>query len=309
MPIQDATQLKEKIITIIRRRGPSLPVHIASETGLSILFASAFLSELISDRKIKISNLRVGNSPVYFLPDQGHLLERFSNYLKSKEKDAYLLLKEKKFLEDYFQDPAIRVALRNIKDFAVSFQKDGKIIWRYFTIPESEFPEPKKEIIEDKKPEEIPIKKEIFLETSKEEPKKELDIFNKKEETPFLEEKPNPIKRKSVKKVSKKKKATLKEDDKFFNNVKEFLNEKSIEIIDIKNFNKNDLVLKIKKDNKESLLIAYNKKKISEDDIIKSSKKAGELNLPYTILSLGSPVKKLENLIEAIKNLENIEKL
>jgi len=34
-----------------KRRGPSLPVHIASETGLSMLFASAFLSELLSEKK------------------------------------------------------------------------------------------------------------------------------------------------------------------------------------------------------------------------------------------------------------------
>jgi len=57
------------------------------------------------------------------------------------------------------------------------------------------------------------------------------------------------------------------------------------------------------------LLIAYNKKRINENDIIKAHKKALELNLKYIILSLGEPLKKLTNLIEALKNLEKIEKI
>ena len=51
------------------------------------------------------------------------------------------------------------------------------------------------------------------------------------------------------------------------------------------------------------------KKRISEADINKASKKASELNLPYIILSLGRPLKKLNSLINAIKNLSAIEKL
>ena len=97
-----------------------------------------FLWKLISERKIKISSMKVGNSPIYLLPKQEPRLEKFSQHLKSKEKDAFLLLKEKKFLRDKEQDPAIRVALRAIRDFAIPFRRNGEIIWRYFMIPESE---------------------------------------------------------------------------------------------------------------------------------------------------------------------------
>ena len=124
---QDAGQIKERILSIIQSQGPSLPVHIAAQTGLSIIFASAFLSELISDKKIKISNLRVGSSPLYLVPGQEQMLENFSQYLKSKEKDAFILLKEKKFLKDSEMEPAIRVALRGIKDFAIAFRKGDEI--------------------------------------------------------------------------------------------------------------------------------------------------------------------------------------
>ncbi|MAH03540.1 hypothetical protein CMI39_02005 [Candidatus Pacearchaeota archaeon] len=283
MPIQDTANIKEKIISIFRIRGPSLPVHIASRIGLSILFTSAFLSELVSDKKIIISNMRVGSSPVYFIPGQESMLERYSQHLKSKEREAFLLLKEKKILNDKKQEPSIRVALRSIRDFAIPFKRDEDIFWRYFTIKESEIKEIPKtiKIIERKI-----IPKKI-------EEKQELNIVNK--------EKP--------KKKPVKKKISQKKNEKFFNKVKEFLLKKSIEILDIENFNKDDLTLKIKDNGKEQLLIAYNKKRINESDLIKVHKKSLELNLPYILLTLGETPKKLNELINAIKNLSKIEKL
>jgi len=295
---QDAMQIKERIISLLRINGPSLPVHIAKGTGLSILFASAFLSELFYEKKINISNLKVGNSPLYFLPGQEPQLERFFQYLKSKEKEAFLLLKEKRFLKDEEQHPAIRVALREIKDFAVSLKKDEEIYWRYFTIPEEDLnkKEAAREIVIEKA-EEIPIqenKQKEKIETQ--EAEENLDIFNEKE-TP-----------KEKKKVTRKR-TIKKHDEQFFNKIKEFLSNKDIEIIDIQSFNKNDLVLKIKENKEEKLLIAYNKKRIISSDLMKAYKKASEANLPYIILSLGEPAKNLKELISAIRGLSEINKI
>ena len=86
MATQDTSNIKEKILSVLRRRGPGLPVHIATELKMSGLFASAFLSELVSEKKIKLSYMRVGNSPLYYIPGQEHMIEKFSGYLKSKEK-------------------------------------------------------------------------------------------------------------------------------------------------------------------------------------------------------------------------------
>jgi len=286
MPAQDTTQIKEKILSTLKRRGPSLPVHAAREAGLSILFASAFLSELVSEKKIKISNMRVGSSPIYFIPEQGFMLSNFSQYLKSKEKDAFILLKENKFLKDKEQEPAIRVALRAIRDFAIPFKKDDEIFWRYFIIPETDFK------IKEKVKKEEPKEKMVQLTKPSKgrEGGEALDIFEK------------PTKKKQ------RKKPTQKKNEKFFNKVKEYLSKKSIEIIGIESFSKNDLILRTK-DSEEKLLIAYNKKRINEEDIIKAHKKSSELNLPYIILSLGEPLKKLDNFITAIKNLSGIEKI
>jgi len=285
----NTSEIKEKILSVLRRNGPSLPVRIAKETGLSTLFASAFLSELFSEKKIKLSAMKIGSSPLYFLPGQESILERFYPHLKNKEKEAFMLLKEKSFLEDKTQEPAIRVALRAIKDFAIPFTKNENLYWRYLTIQESEFPEEKKS-------------KQIFEEKESAQKEKKSE-----EKLNIFDEKPRKTEKKKTKKPAKK--TQKKQDDKFFNKVKEHLSGKSIEILDIENFNKNDLTLRIRKNREEQLLIAYNKKRINENDIIKAHKKASELNLPYTIISLGEPLKRLNGLIEAVKNLSGIDKI
>ena len=281
MPIKDTSEIKEKIIFILRKKGPSLPVHVAREIESSILFTSAFLSELASEKRIKISYMKVGNSPLYYLPGQEQLLEKSSHYLRSKEKEAFTILKEKKFIKDSGQDPAIRVALREIKDFAVPFKKDEEIFWRYFSIPITEFKiaeKPRK--IEEKKTE------------------KTLDIFDasgKKERT----------KRMQKKKISK----TSQKERNFFNKAKEFLARKSIELIDIVSFSKDEIVLRVKDTGGEKIVVAYNKKRISDKDIIKAAEKSAGFDLPYIVLSLGEPLKKVRELIKAVKNLHSIEKL
>lgn len=164
----DAVKIKEEIIEFLRNEGPSLPIPIGRKVKMDSLFVSAFLSELLSNQKLRITNMKVGGSPVYYVPGTESGLEKFSEYLKSKEKEAFNLLREHKFLEDADEHPAIRVALRNIKDFAKHFEKDGKLIWRYFLTNQNEYnqssdisnhtsvkEEPKEEVKPEKKEENI----------------------------------------------------------------------------------------------------------------------------------------------------------
>jgi len=90
-----------------------------------------------------------------------------------------------------------------------------------------------------------------------------------------------------IKKKVVKEKTSQKKDDKFFNKIKEFLASRSIEISDIEGIGKNELILKVNDSEGEKLLVAYNKKRIDEKDIIQANKKASELGLKYIILSLG----------------------
>src|SRR3989338_271886 len=272
--IQNTSEIKEKIISVLKERGPSLPIQISREVELSPLFASAFLSELFSEKRIKISHLRVGNSPVYFVQGQEPLMEKFSDYLKSKEKEAFNLLRERKFLKDGEQQPAIRVALRDIKDFAIPFRnQDGEIFWRYFTESEEDL---NKEKSQQKSTIEIKDTSEKHAEKIK-------------------------SKRKSV-----KSKAGQKQSEKFLERVREFLSNSGTEISNIENIGKNELVLKVKNSTSEIILVAYNKKKISEKEIIKASKKATEMGMKYSVISLGNLPKKIIDLMESLKNMEKI---
>lgn len=295
---QDTSIIKEKIINFLRQKGPSLPVHIASEAEQSILFTSAFLSELLSEQRIKMSYMRVGSSPIYFLSGQEPQLQKYAEtHLKSKEKEAYLLLKDKKILQDSVQHPAIRVALREIKDFAIPFRyssdKNQELYWRFFTATSEE--------VNKKNPQEET--KEIQEQKN---PEKNTEIKKQSEDKKTNSE----IKKKKVaKKKTVKRKTSSSKNDKFFNKIKEHLNQKQIEIEDIIDFSKKDLTLKIKDRNEEKILVAYNKKKLNDADLINAYKKAKDYNLKYIILSLGEPYKKTQDLIKAIKNLKNIEKI
>ena len=186
------------------------------------------------------------------------------------------------------QQPAIRVALRGIRDFAKPFKSQEEIVWRYFLIPETDFKA--KEI--KKEPTEIKIDQI----TEKKELEKPLDIFAKQKAKP-----------KEKKKSGKKSKSPQKE--KFFGKIKEFLTEKSMELKDIESFTKNEIILRIAQSGQEKILVAYNKKKIIDSDIIKAHKKAYEKNLPYIILCLNEPTKKISDMIKAIRGMSSIHGL
>lgn len=134
----DTAETHEKIINVLREKGPSLPINIAKALETSSLFISAFLSELTNQNRIKVSNLKVGGSPLYFMEGQEAKLEDYYKYLHPRESEAFLLLKEHKVLRDSDQDPATRVALRSIKDFSVGFKMGEEIYWRFVSVPSQE---------------------------------------------------------------------------------------------------------------------------------------------------------------------------
>ncbi len=133
---------REKILSMIQAKGPVIPSQISKEVGTNILFASAMLSELVARKELRISHLKIGGSPLYYLPGQEQMLEGFTNKLQEKEMAAFLLLKEKKVLRDKEQTAVTRVALRSIKDFAipleVSFNSQKEVFWRFYSVGNAE---------------------------------------------------------------------------------------------------------------------------------------------------------------------------
>ena len=275
---KDMTETKGKIVSILESRGPSLPIHVSKGVGMDMLFASAFLSELLSEKRVKITSMKIGSSPLYFIAGQEAKLEGFSHHLKSREKDAFDILKSRKFLLDKEQEPAIRVALRTLKDFAFPFKFRGDIYWRYFLVPQSDFQRAKP----------VEVVREV-----------------KKVDVPMKEEKIKVVKKKTAGRTG----TSSGQSNKFFERVKEVLSGKQADIVDILSVSKECLVLQVTEKGENYVVVAYNKKRINEKDIMDAYKKVSDPNMKYKILSLGEPLKKLVTFIDAIKSLAGVEKV
>ena len=127
-----------KILSFIERVGPTLPAKVAKDSGISLLFASAAMSELSSKNKVKVSHLKIGGSPLYFVPGHESRLQDFVSHMNPKDKIAYDLLQKEQVLHDPGLEPLIRVSLRNIKDFAkpvyVDVNGQREVFWKWYLL-------------------------------------------------------------------------------------------------------------------------------------------------------------------------------
>ncbi len=333
--IQKLNQSKDRLLSLIKMKGPSLPVHLARAVGLEVLFASAFLSELYSEGKVKMSNMKIGSSSLYFLPGQENLLENFVEHLNQREKEAFFLLKDLKLLDDEKQTPVVRVALRALKDFAVPIRikidNDAKIFWRYFSVPESEIEsllrnksspppqsppvaqvaelQPTKPMLQEITSQQI-VPSTAPLATSTETIKKiqqNLEEIQKETAKVTLPSSSSSIDKK------KKSKAPKVTESAFTRKLKEYLAAKDIELLSIIEEKKKELYAKIRIDTmfgkQEYYLAAKDKKKISEIDLALAYQNAQKERLPALILAPGDLDKKAQEHIKDWKNLLKFEKV
>lgn len=288
----NVSSIKEKIIEYIRERGPSLPANLTKISGMNLTFTSAILSELLAERKIKISNLKVGSSPLYYLEGQEEKLENFIDNLKPVEKDAFLKLKQNRILEDEKQSPQIRVALRSIKDFAIPIKVGEKLFWKYHLLSD----EKAKEAIGGEKKDEVAVGQErvigqsIWNDIKKEFSREEVeDIIRKrvaeivekiKEETLVKETKKEEAEEK--KKEESIEKQTIKEKRKtqkkkktnpLFDFSKKAVEEKGFVIKEILKDAKDKVLLACSKESKNYLVFVYGKKSVDDKEIFKDYKK------------------------------------
>lgn len=269
---------KSKIIEVIRGKGPSLPIQIAREIELSSLFTSAIMSEMISGKMLKTSSMKVGGSPLYYLDGQEPLLEKFSNYLGMKEKEVFLFIKEKGIVQDDLLNPAFRVAIRNLKDFAiplkVNLNNEEKIFWRYQTIKMDDAVKKIREITKDK-------------------PKGSAEKKEKAERNEEIE-----------KDTKHEKKA--KPESTFQKDINEYILKSSIEIIREVESKKREAMKIGMMDSSigkiQVLIIAKEKKNITENDLNLALSKGQEMRLPVLFLSTGKLNKKAALQIETFKS-------
>lgn len=333
----DVSDVKRKILEFLDKNGPSLPVPIAKHVNLQPMFASAILSELLNEKRIKTSSMKIGTSPLYLIPGQEYKLETFTENLTGVEKEAYLLLKDNRLIEDQAQEPRIRVALRGLKDFAIPTQMNDKLFWKYFTVSNNKVREALQDegnvaigervvgqqIWEDIKKEtpNISIKsepkvEEILTEThekivtilSKEAAQRahpQEEIHLPKKEVIIVEENEAPKEMAKIivqEKPQKIRKMTEKEI--FLEQVKRILQSKNIELIEVLQLDKKQVMAKARVNvDKTCILYFIDKKRPDDKDMLKAFKKAQEYNLPYYLFTQTQPQKKLKDTAELYKAL------
>jgi len=261
----DIGKLKEQILGIVREEGPVLPVAVSRKLGSDTYFAGAVLSELVGSKDIKISSAKVGGSPLYFVSGQEGKLNKLYDHLPGREKEAYELLRTKQILRDSECDPAIRVALRSLKDFAVSFEVNNELYWRWYLTNEEEA----RGLIPSKKIEKPKIVKEKVIEVLK----------------------------------SQYEKPKIVQEDNFLDLVVNSLRVKNIEVIESKVLRKNREIegrVRIKSDLGvlDYYLLARNKKSLNEGDLSLANDRGRKNKLPVLFLSNGNLSKKSERHLE-----------
>ncbi len=136
--------LQDTVFDIVKEKGPVLPAQIVSEVGsrtgkqTDMFFIGAILSELMSAGQVKMSHAKLGGSRMYYCPGQESKLESLYEHLNDKEQKAFDLLKEKKILRNSEQEPVIRVALSQLKDFAKPIEvklQQNETFWRWHSLP------------------------------------------------------------------------------------------------------------------------------------------------------------------------------
>ncbi len=297
--MQNTDETKKRIIALLQNKGPSLPVQISREMKMSTLFISAFLSELKDEKKLKMSSLKVGGTPLYLLDGQEGMLQNFQQYLHPKEQEALELLKKNKILSDSTQDPAIRVALRSIKDFSFPFKKDEELYWRHLNVSEQEVkdilePNKKGAITEETRIEPIKVieKKEIIepsitekegkIEPQITKPEKKKTIKKQEQETLPAFENPLALKPKEPKPQK------IKPKSDFVEKIIKFLEKNNFKIIEEKEYSKKEYncITQIITDLGpiDFLTQAKDKKTISDSDLDLLLRQAQTLPLPALML-------------------------
>jgi len=297
-------ELKEKIFEYIDRNGPLLPYVVAKEFRVTNIFVSALMSELVSNKRIKISRAKIGGSPVYYVKHQeAKLVDLLRTHVGQKPKEALDLLKEKKVLRDRDCLPYERVALRELEDFAIPVKlvinDVEEIFWKWYLLPDEEA----KDLIGKSL--------ELLYAPPKKEEKKEI-VKEHKEIIKEVKE------HKEIVKEPKKKKKFLQEvlvekkpkiDTDFEKLVSEYFKRKEIKILEKIQVSKKkefNLIVQVPTSVGELsyFVKARSKKSLSEGDLLLAFTEGQNMKLPTLFISNGDVTKKANEYMS--KNLKGM---
>lgn len=310
-------ELKERVYDYVNTNGPVLPSVIAKEFRSTNIFISALLSELVTNKRVKLSRAKIGGSPVYYCKEQeAKLVDLLRGNLGQKPREALDILKEKKVLRDRDCLPFERVALRELEDFAIPvklvIQDTEEIFWKWYLLPDQEA----KELIQGSLEKLYAPKKEevALIQVSR--------VLNKEEEKEEIRESKAPEFQKPVEKEKKKKKKFLQEvlvdkgkkekiveDTNFETLVIQYLKKKEIRIVEKTAVSKNkelNFTVQIPTPLGELCYFvkARHKKSLSEGDLLLAFTEGQNMKLPTLYLSTGDITKKAKEYMA--KNLKGM---
>lgn len=323
--MEKALENRDKILQIVKVKGPVLPVQISKEIGMNILMSSAHLAELTASSLLKISHVKVGGSPVYYLPGQESMLQKFIGSLNDKEKKAYDLLNQNKILRDREQEPVIRVALRELKDFAkplsVTYSIQTEIFWKWYLTSDEEASiliKSRLELLNKELMQQVESKKEESRVEQQRELKEDKKEFTEQPiQKPINQQLPQEKAREAIaekttdkaqkEKITRKPRQKDKEDE-FLMQLSKFLEKNSIKIINSEVIRKNadiDFVVEIPSvvGNLQYYCKAKNKKRVSDSDLSSAYVKGQLRKLPVLFISTGDLSTKAEEMLSKELNL------
>ena len=293
---------KNQILDIVKKTGPVLPSQISAEIKTSILFASAMLSELVDKGEVQISVLKIGSSPLYYLRGQEEKLEEYLEKLNGKHQTAATLLKKKRVLQDNKLEPAIRVALREIGDFAkpveVTVHNQNIQFWRWYALDNVETEEVIRTLLNLEQ-------KQSSQKQQEQQPSQQV----KHEKTTVSNDKKVTIPTTMSKNYTTEKQTTKRSIlDHFLDTIITYFQQESIIIIERVNQKKNqqqELIISVpgKLGATQYYCLAKNKKIITESDLSTAFTQGQLRKLPALFLTTGVLNKKAEALLATDLNI------
>lgn len=300
---------------------PLLPTQVAKALNTNSLLASAMLSELTSKGLLKASSLKVGSSPLYYSPEKSDQLQNYVQYLNSKDKTAYDLLKEKKVLRENDLDPLTRVAVKNIKDFSrpleVTFGGKKEIFWKFYLLSDSDAEPVIKQLLNIESPVEQKQQPEVLPEA---EPLHEKETAAEtiheiiEEEKESVQEQPSPkpaprqVEQKKLVEKAQVPRTAIDASDPFLKQLLKFFQKNNISVIEQKLIKKkSDYEFIIELSSAVGSLTyfckAKNKKRVSEGDLSSAFVQGQLKKLPVILLSPGELTKQAKDISKELKGV------
>ncbi|MGM5482698.1 MAG: hypothetical protein ACQESF_04510 [Nanobdellota archaeon] len=307
---------KQKIIEFIRANGPSVPTQIANYFGESSFIIGAMLSELAKAKEIYFSKLKLGASPLYYLYEQRHKLQDYSDHLNEKDKEAYELLKQRGVLYDRDLTPLLRVSLRTITDFAVpvkvSAGDNEELFWRWYLTPLESIKEKISERLYGKKEDEPPAENnhapEPVAQEKPNEPMPENDeAREEKGQSEDTKQPPTPTQNMAQENEKQEVQSSLDDSEPECNlhmQVKSYCKKTGIKIKNSHQIRKNqeieyEVIVPSAIGELRYFCRAKSKKKLNENDLANIYLAAKRKDLPALLLTTGDLTKKAENSLES----------